>query len=248
MPVKSELMNTITTRTICQLTPMAALPVNPTMLPTMAWSMIPCSPAMTFCSIVGQAIFHTAAPIGPSIIVRSNLRCALGASATKVLGLWGAGTAVRWEFTTRVPSRAFTPAGLGRSRASAQNVTEPREPKAIGAIGQKAGGEIRRREVVHSRKARAPHRGDELWRIEKSDERLAHPRQAPGQHLEPDALQDADRRGPNAVNEHQPAATRRQRRDHIDRTQRRRGHEIHRHAEPQDELGSAPTETRLDEH
>jgi hypothetical protein len=34
MPVNSELMNTITTRKICQLTPIAALPVYPTKWPT----------------------------------------------------------------------------------------------------------------------------------------------------------------------------------------------------------------------
>src|SRR5690242_8919969 len=73
-------MKTMTTRTICQLTPMAALPVKPTMLP--------CSPAMTFCSIVGHAIIQTAAPMGPSTMARLNLRWGLGGSATKVLGLW----------------------------------------------------------------------------------------------------------------------------------------------------------------
>jgi len=39
----------------------------------MAWSMMPCSPAMTFCSIVGHAIRQTAAPMGPSMIDRSYL-------------------------------------------------------------------------------------------------------------------------------------------------------------------------------
>jgi hypothetical protein len=36
--------------------------------------MIPCRPAITFCSIVGHAIRQTAAMIGPSMIERSNLR------------------------------------------------------------------------------------------------------------------------------------------------------------------------------
>ena len=36
--------------------------------------MMPCRPAMTFCSIVGQAIRQTAAPMGPSTIERSNVR------------------------------------------------------------------------------------------------------------------------------------------------------------------------------
>src|SRR5262245_34823392 len=34
--------------------------------------MTPCSPATTFCSIVGQASFHTAGLIGPSMRERSN--------------------------------------------------------------------------------------------------------------------------------------------------------------------------------
>src|SRR5687767_7528969 len=34
--------------------------------------MMPCSPAMMFCSIVGHAIFQTAGPMGPSTIDRSN--------------------------------------------------------------------------------------------------------------------------------------------------------------------------------
>src|SRR5438128_5978511 len=37
--------------------------------------MIPCRPAMMFCSIVGQARAHTAAAIGPSTIDRSNCFC-----------------------------------------------------------------------------------------------------------------------------------------------------------------------------
>src|SRR5437016_7336737 len=38
----------------------------------MTWSMIPCSPAMAFCSMVGQAIRQTARPSGPSTMERSN--------------------------------------------------------------------------------------------------------------------------------------------------------------------------------
>src|SRR5690606_5626616 len=34
--------------------------------------MMPCSPPMTFCSIVGHASRHTAGPSGPSTIARSN--------------------------------------------------------------------------------------------------------------------------------------------------------------------------------
>src|SRR6266540_7370135 len=41
----------------------------------MTWSMMPCSPAMMFCSIVGQASRQTAGPIGPSTMERSK-RCA----------------------------------------------------------------------------------------------------------------------------------------------------------------------------
>ena len=74
MPVKSELMKTMTTSIICQLTPMAALPVKPTMWPTIAWSMMPCRPATTFCSMVGHARRHTAGPRGPSTRERSNVR------------------------------------------------------------------------------------------------------------------------------------------------------------------------------
>ena len=76
MPVNSDEMKTMTTRMICQLTPMAALPVNPTRWPTSAWSTMPCSPPMTLVSIVGHAIFHTAGAaalrrsIGRSEVVR----------------------------------------------------------------------------------------------------------------------------------------------------------------------------------
>src|SRR6186713_2295189 len=35
--------------------------------------MMPCNPAMMFCSIVGQASRQTAGPIGPSTIDRSNV-------------------------------------------------------------------------------------------------------------------------------------------------------------------------------
>src|SRR5436305_15273951 len=34
--------------------------------------MMPCNPATTFCSIVGHARRHTAEPIGPSTMDRSN--------------------------------------------------------------------------------------------------------------------------------------------------------------------------------
>src|SRR6185436_4954077 len=37
----------------------------------MMWSMMPCSPAMTFCSIVGHASVHTARAMGPSMSERS---------------------------------------------------------------------------------------------------------------------------------------------------------------------------------
>src|SRR5262252_200599 len=84
MPVNSELMKTMTTTTICQLTPMAALPVLPTKWPTIAWSMMPCSPAMTFCSIVGHASRHTARVRGPSTRDRSNVRRA-GAAVWGIL-------------------------------------------------------------------------------------------------------------------------------------------------------------------
>ena len=72
MPVKRELMNTMTTRKICQATPMAAFPAKPTKCPTMAWSTMPWSPPRMFWSIVGQAIFHTTLGMGPSTIERSN--------------------------------------------------------------------------------------------------------------------------------------------------------------------------------
>ncbi len=65
-------MNTITTRKICQLTPMAALAVNPSSCPTNTWSITPCRPATRFCSIVGHASFQTAGLMGPSMRERSN--------------------------------------------------------------------------------------------------------------------------------------------------------------------------------
>ena len=34
--------------------------------------MTPCSPAITFCSMVGHASFQTAGPMGPSMSDRSN--------------------------------------------------------------------------------------------------------------------------------------------------------------------------------
>src|SRR5688572_18296530 len=71
MPEKSDEMKTMTTRMICHLTPMAALPVHPTRCPTSAWSTMPCRPPTTLVSIDGQAIFHTAGCNGPSIIDRS---------------------------------------------------------------------------------------------------------------------------------------------------------------------------------
>src|SRR6185369_6090000 len=73
MPVNNDEMNTMTTRKICQLTPMAAFALNPTRWPTSAWSTIPCKPPMTFVSIVGHAIFQTAGCNGPSTIDLSYL-------------------------------------------------------------------------------------------------------------------------------------------------------------------------------
>ena len=71
MPVNSDEMKTMTMMKICQVTPIAALPVKPTRWPTMTWSMIPCSPPMMFVSIVGHASFQTAGASGPSTIERS---------------------------------------------------------------------------------------------------------------------------------------------------------------------------------
>jgi hypothetical protein len=45
--------------------------------------MMPCSPAMMFCSIVGQASLNTAGPMGPSTIERSNFLDFDGGDATK---------------------------------------------------------------------------------------------------------------------------------------------------------------------
>ena len=48
--------------------------------------MMPCSPPIAFCRTVGQAIFQTAAPIGPSTIDRSSfLRC-FGAAGDETSG------------------------------------------------------------------------------------------------------------------------------------------------------------------
>src|SRR5262245_40270074 len=46
--------------------------------------MMPWSPAIAFCSMVGQARRHTAAPMGPSTIERSNFRT--GFLATSAMG------------------------------------------------------------------------------------------------------------------------------------------------------------------
>src|ERR1041385_3617286 len=51
----------------------------------MMWSMMPCSPAITFCSIVGHASFHTAEAIGPSTSDRSYLEALMVSVATGVL-------------------------------------------------------------------------------------------------------------------------------------------------------------------
>ena len=64
MPVNSELMKTMTTRMICQLTPIAAFPVKTTKVADHRVVMIPAAPAMTFCSIVGHARRNTAGPSG----------------------------------------------------------------------------------------------------------------------------------------------------------------------------------------
>src|SRR4051812_7685056 len=45
--------------------------------------MMPCRPAMTFCSIVGHASRHTAGPMGPSTIERSNRLALTRTSVTK---------------------------------------------------------------------------------------------------------------------------------------------------------------------
>ena len=72
IPVKTDTTKTMTRMKICELTPIAALPVCPTKLPTIAWSMMPCNPPMRFCTIVGQARCHTARLRGPSTIDRSS--------------------------------------------------------------------------------------------------------------------------------------------------------------------------------
>src|SRR6185369_914007 len=72
IPVNNDEIKTITTRNTCQLTPIAAFALNPTRLPTSAWSTMPCKPPMTFVSIVGHAIFQTAGRSGPSTIDRSK--------------------------------------------------------------------------------------------------------------------------------------------------------------------------------
>src|SRR5262245_29185785 len=74
MPMKIDEMKTMTTRKICQDTPIAALPRKPTKLPTMMWSIMPWMPPMTLVSIVGHAIFQTASLSGPSTMERSYLR------------------------------------------------------------------------------------------------------------------------------------------------------------------------------
>src|SRR5216110_1709487 len=49
--------------------------------------MIPCSPAIAFCSIVGHARRHTAGTIGPSTIERSNFWAGLAAVSLFVMPL-----------------------------------------------------------------------------------------------------------------------------------------------------------------
>ena len=71
MPVYRDAMKTMTTRKICQLTPIAAFASKPTKWPTSAWSMIPWMPPIVFWRTLGQAIFQTAVEIGPSTIARS---------------------------------------------------------------------------------------------------------------------------------------------------------------------------------
>ena len=64
-------MKTMTMMKICIDTPMAALPVKPTRCPTSTWSTMPCRPPTALVSMVGQAMFHTALPSGPSTMERS---------------------------------------------------------------------------------------------------------------------------------------------------------------------------------
>src|SRR5689334_19010698 len=127
--------------------------------------MIPCRPAMTFWSIVGHAIVQTAAPMGPSTIARLNLRCGLGASATRFLVVWS------WtcEFTTQLGPRAFTPAVASHSRA--EHVSQSGQPQTICAVGQKARGESGGREVVHLDGPGGCDGGGKRRRFEEPDER-----------------------------------------------------------------------------
>src|SRR6185503_7374206 len=64
----------------------------------MAWSMMPCRPAMMFCSIVGQASRQTAGPIRPSTIERSNFLNLPPGSATEKAVYYA-------EPAVRLPSR-----------------------------------------------------------------------------------------------------------------------------------------------
>src|SRR5687768_18355624 len=63
--------------------------------------MIPCSPAMMFCSIVGHASFHTAGPMGPSTIDRSNFLCLVPTCATNSAVYYAA----RSRFVSPLPDR-----------------------------------------------------------------------------------------------------------------------------------------------
>src|SRR5437868_6022244 len=89
MPMNSDMMKAMMTRNTCQLTPIAALPANPTKWPTIMWSTKPCMPPTMFANTVGHASFHTAVRSGPSMIDRSYRR-AVGAGGGSGGGTVGA--------------------------------------------------------------------------------------------------------------------------------------------------------------
>src|ERR1041385_2418755 len=77
----------------------------------MMWSMIPCSPATAFCSIVGQASIHTARPSGPSMMERSKVWELLD-STERLIHAHHAGEHLRLRLRHRILGLQLRPLGI----------------------------------------------------------------------------------------------------------------------------------------
>src|SRR6186713_1189851 len=93
--------------------------------------MMPCRPPIVFCSIVGHAMRHTAAPSGPSTMERSYLAagwagCAGGAADAESAAAGVATGAGRTTSSGDSDIRALTRAGTGAGPTSEVRITRSR--------------------------------------------------------------------------------------------------------------------------